>query len=243
MQAEPGERQSRGASADEQGRSQAFLFADISGFTSLTEAHGDERAAEIVDDFCEHASGLLQRFGGEQVKTIGDAVMVRADSAAVAVRFGIELAHHEMAQHEHPGVRVGIAWGPASHHGDDWIGSTVNIASRIAGLAESGDVLLSAEAQTAAGEVQGIRFQLRGPADLRGIRHPVEIYEARCRDAAAALFIDPVCRMGLEPARSHGRLTHGGLDYFFCSEECLESFRQEPGAFVAAGVSETSDSR
>lgn len=241
MKAEPEKPESTRAVKDGAARSQAFLFADISGFTALTEAHGDERAAEIVEHFCGHASSLLERFGGEQVKTIGDAVMVRADSAAIAVRFGIDLAHHEMAQHEHPGVGVGIAWGPASDRGGDWIGSTVNTAARIAALAQRGEVLLGAEARTAAGEIPGIRFHSRGPVGLRGIRHPVEIYEATCEDVAAALFIDPVCRMALDPARSHGRLTRRGLDYYFCSTDCLEAFRSDPAVFTADAPSAVSE--
>jgi adenylate cyclase len=221
------------ASAGEPARSQAFLFADIAGFTALTEAHGDERAADIVDHFCEHASGLLDRFGGEQVKTIGDAVMIRTESAAAAVRFGIELAHHRMAQHRYPMVGVGIAWGPASSRRGDWIGSTVNAAARIAGVAEQGEVLLSAACHEAAGEMMGIGFRPRDPVSLRGFPRPVEIYEAICEDAAAALYIDPVCRMAVEPERSHGRLTHRGLDYYFCSEDCLRAFRREPDSYTA----------
>jgi adenylate cyclase len=214
--------------------SQAFLFADIAGFTALTEAHGDERAADVVDHFCEHASGLLERFGGEQVKTIGDAVMVRAESAAVAVRFGIDLAHHQMAQHGHPKVGVGIAWGPASSRAGDWIGSTVNAAARIAELAGQGEVLLSAACHEAAGQVEGIGFRPRGPVTLRGFHHPVELYEAVCEDVAAALYIDPVCRMAVEPRRSHGQVTHRGLEYHFCSEECLQAFRRDPDSYTAA---------
>lgn len=240
MKAEADEPESTKAATDGASRSQAFLFADISGFTALTESHGDERAAEIVDDFRGRASSLLERFGGEQVKTIGDAVMVRADSAATAVRFGIDLAHHEMAQHEHPGVGVGISWGPASDRDGDWIGSTVNIAARIAALAQRGEVLLSAEAQTAAGEIPGIRFHSRGPVGLRGIRQLVGIYEATCEDVAAALFIDPVCRMALDPARSHWRLSHRGLDYYFCSADCLEVFRSDPAVFTADAPSAVS---
>ncbi len=218
--------------SDESLESQAFLFADISGFTALTEAHGDTQAAEVVEHFLEHASTLLNRFGGEQVKTIGDAVMVRAESAAAAVRFGIDLAHHEMAQHEHPMVGVGIAWGTASDRGGDWIGSTVNIAARIAELADRGEVLISGEARESAGEIEGIDFQRRGPVALRGIRREVEIFEAKCEDAAAVLFIDPVCRMALDPERSHGRVEYEGRDYYFCSEDCMAVFRRDPDQFI-----------
>jgi len=235
MAAEAPPPEPRRASVGEPAGSQAFLFADISGFTALTEAHGDEQAAEIVDHFCEHASGLLDRFGGEQAKTIGDAVMVRTELAATAVRFGIDLAHHEMARHEHPMVGVGIAWGPASDRGGDWIGSTVNAAARIAGLAKQGEVLISAEGRDAASAIQGIRFQPRGPVPLRGFREEVDVYEARCEDPAVALYIDPVCRMALDPKRTHAHLTHGGLEYHFCSDDCLDAFQRQPEAFTADG--------
>ena len=215
---------------------QAFLFADIAGFTALTEAHGDEQAADVVEHFCEHAAALLQRLGGEQVKTIGDAVMVRADSADSAVRFGIDLAHHRMRQHEHPMVSVGIAWGPASERNGEWLGTTVNTAARLADLASSGEVLITAAGRAATGEIGGVRFEGRGRVSLRGLRRGVEIFEARCEDPAAALFIDPVCRMALDPHRSHATKTHGGVSYHFCSTACLRAFEVEPQTFVARAV-------
>jgi adenylate cyclase len=214
-------------------QAQGFVFADIAGFTSLTEAHGDERAADVVEHFCAHAAELLERFEGEQVKTIGDAVMIRTGSAPDAVRFGIELAHHQMAQPEHPRVSVGIAWGAASERGGDWIGTTVNVAARLAELAASGEVLINAAGRTAAGEVSGVSFAARGMVALRGLRREVEIFEARCEDAAAALLIDPVCRMAVDPSRGAGRRSHGGVEYHFCSRACLRAFEAEPSAFVA----------
>src|SRR5690349_16478310 len=49
-----------------------FLFADIAGFTALTEAHGDEEAAALVADFCAAVRAELPSFGGTHVKSIGD---------------------------------------------------------------------------------------------------------------------------------------------------------------------------
>jgi class 3 adenylate cyclase len=53
-----------------------FLFADIAGFTALTDAHGDERAVAIADAFCAAVDSELPA-GGTRVKSIGDAVMLR----------------------------------------------------------------------------------------------------------------------------------------------------------------------
>lgn len=50
---------------------QTFLFADLSGFTALTEAHGDEQAADLVGGFCVAVRRLLAAHQAQEVKTIG----------------------------------------------------------------------------------------------------------------------------------------------------------------------------
>lgn len=59
-----------------------FLFADIAGFTALTEAHGDEDAADLALEFCQRVRDRLAPSDGEVVKTIGDALMIRMAAAA-----------------------------------------------------------------------------------------------------------------------------------------------------------------
>ena len=59
-----------------------FVFADIAGFTALTQAHGDEAAAALVSDFAAAVREELPARGGRQVKVIGDAVAVDPDRAA-----------------------------------------------------------------------------------------------------------------------------------------------------------------
>ena len=54
-----------------------FVFADIAGFTALTEAHGDEEAVKLVEEFSQAVEAELPAVGGEHVKTVGDALMLR----------------------------------------------------------------------------------------------------------------------------------------------------------------------
>jgi hypothetical protein len=68
---------------------QTFLFADLSGFTALTEAHGDEQAADLVGGFCVAVRQLLAAHQAQEVKTIGDALMLRTGDAAAAIRLGL----------------------------------------------------------------------------------------------------------------------------------------------------------
>ncbi len=67
-----------------------FVFADIAGFTALTEAHGDEQAATLVADFCEAVRAELPA-GAAHVKTIGDALMLRVPDPGEAILLGLDL--------------------------------------------------------------------------------------------------------------------------------------------------------
>src|SRR3954469_5380805 len=72
-----------------------FLFADIAGFTALTEAHGDEEAADLVADFCRAVQAELPAYGGVHLKTIGDALMLRGPDSGR--RGPARPAHHARA--------------------------------------------------------------------------------------------------------------------------------------------------
>src|SRR3954469_21704500 len=73
-----------------------FVFADIAGFTALTEAHGDHDAAALVADFCRSVRAELPASGGTEVKTIGDAVMLTIPDPAAAIRLGLRITHELM---------------------------------------------------------------------------------------------------------------------------------------------------
>ena len=92
---------------------QTFLFADLLGFTALTEAHGDEQAADLVGGFCVAVRRLLDEHQAQEVKTIGDALMLRSGDAAAAIRLGLCIVQDVGAQHGFPLVRVGMHTGPA----------------------------------------------------------------------------------------------------------------------------------
>jgi adenylate cyclase len=212
---------------------QTFLFADLSGFTALTEAHGDEQAADLVDGFCVAVRQLLAAHQAQEVKTIGDALMLRTGDAAAAIRLCIVL--DVGAQHGFPLVRVGMHTGPAVERGGDWFGATVNLAARVSAAASGGDALLTAATMAAAGDVEGVELRERGRWTFRNVTEPVQVYAAVRHGAqsAAGLPIDPVCRMAVDPWHSAGRLTHEGVEYCFCSLGCAGTFAQHPARYTA----------
>ena len=228
----------RPADRDDEGRRDGeeatFVFADIAGYTALTEAHGDRRAADVVEDFARHVAKLLEGRDGELVKTVGDAVMIRFADPSEAVVAAHELAHREMAAPGHPAVGAGIHFGRAERRGEDWFGAAVNVASRIAALAPAGDVLVSEEVRGRARRIGSLSYELLGTERLRNVREPKAVYRVGCEDDHSSRVVDPVCRMMLDPNGEWRSAERDGVEYSFCSAECLAAFERDPDAVIAA---------
>jgi adenylate cyclase len=221
-------------SADDDAVAATFVFADIAGFTALTEAHGDAEAADLVSAFCSAVKAELPARGGEHLKTIGDAVMLRFPDPGAAVELGLLITHELMRGHGAPAVRVGLHHGPAVCREGDYFGATVNLAARVSGMASGGEVLLTTHTAELAGERPGVCYQPRGRHTLRNVREPVELVAA-VRQAAPAddrLTIDPVCQMAVDPAHAAGRLTVDDTAYFFCTLTCAAEFAAHPERFI-----------
>ena len=214
--------------------SATFVFADIAGFTALTEAHGDEEAAALVADFCAAVRAELPASGGTQVKTIGDALMLTIPDPGAAVLLGLRITHELMLGHGAPAVRVGLHHGPAVERDGDYFGAAVNLAARVSAEANGGEVLLTGHTAALAPELEGVLYEPRGRRTLRNVREPVELFAAvRAGEAAGtSLPHDPVCRMAVDPDRAPGRLLYEDTAYFFCSLACAAHFAADPERFV-----------
>jgi adenylate cyclase len=211
-----------------------FVFADIAGFTALTEAHGDEEAAALVASFSDAVDAELPAFEGEHIKTIGDALMLRIRDPAQAVPLALRIAHDVLTGHGAPAVRVGMHHGPAIEHNGDYIGAAVNLAARVSAAATGGEVLLTAETAALAPEIQGVAYESRGRQTLRNVREPVELVAAVRvgRASGKGLAIDPVCRMAVDPDHAAGRLNYDDSTYYFCTLACAGAFAQHPERFI-----------
>ena len=216
------------------GAAAAFLFADIAGFTALTEAHGDEDAAELVADFCAAVNAQLPAFGGTHVKSIGDALMLRVPDAADAVLLGLRIVHELMPGHGAPAVRVGLHHGSYVERDGDFFGAAVNLAARVSGQAVGGEVLLTGHTAAMAPDVDGVLYEPRGRQPLHNIREPVELFAAvrSGQDTRRRLAVDPVCHMAVDPDHATGRLMYEGTVYFFCTLTCAGTFARSPQAFA-----------
>ena len=155
------------ATGSEGGHSVAVGFADLVGFTSLSEQLSDTETAELIERFEMLASDIVVGGGGRVVKMIGDEVMFAADPSVVA---GIAVSLAESFDSpDVPSVRVGVAVGSVLAQSGDLYGPVVNLASRATMAARPGTVLISpALAEMLAADT---RYQVHAirPHKLKGI--------------------------------------------------------------------------
>jgi adenylate cyclase len=158
-----------------------FLFTDLVGFTALTAERGDDHAADVALAFYDVVRALLPAHAAEEVKPLGDGLMLRADDPCRAIHLGVRIVDEVGASPLLPPVRVGMHHGPAVQRGGDWYGGTVNVASRLCSAAAGGEVLVSDSTHAAAGRVRGIAFGERRMHWLRNVAEPVAVLPARSR--------------------------------------------------------------
>lgn len=213
---------------------QTFVFADLAGFTALTEAHGDLEAADLAADFCDRVAALGGDYGAKALKTIGDAVLLRVERAHQAIALGLAIVALPERLEGYTGVRVGMDSGPAIERAGEWIGGTINIAARVSAAARAGEVLLTAATQElAAPDLGDVELETVGERRLRNLARPVRLYRARPRGAPTdPLDVDPVCRMTLPPGRGV-KLEFGGMALRFCSLECAGLYSADPDSYDA----------
>ena len=117
-------------------------FADLVGFTALSQQVGDDELAAIVEQFEQLAFDVVTAHGGRVVKMIGDEVMFTVDSPVAAAEIGLSLAEGTRGADELSDLRVGLAHGPLLEREGDLYGPVVNLASRITAIAFPGSIVV-----------------------------------------------------------------------------------------------------
>jgi adenylate cyclase len=150
-----------------------FLFMDLVGFTALTAEHGDDSAADVALGVYAHVRRLLPEHSGEEIKTIGDAMMIRCEDPRRAVDLGLCISEQLAGVAHFPPVRVGVHTGSAVCRDGDWYGHAVNVAARLCSAAGGDEVLVSDAARDAAGRLAHIEFGARRLHWLKNVPEPV----------------------------------------------------------------------
>jgi class 3 adenylate cyclase len=156
-----------------------FVFADLVGYTALTEECGDETAACVAREFRRTILGLSRQHGVWQVKSMGDGAMIWAPDAARAVALAARLVEEVGIRPDLLPVRVGVHTGPVVMLGGDWYGSAVNVAARLAGEASANEALVSWTTRSAARD--SFNWSLKHACEivLRGVERPIEVWSLK----------------------------------------------------------------
>jgi adenylate cyclase len=211
---------------------QTFLFADLAGFSALTEAHGDEPAADLAQAFSCEVRDLLPDYGAQEIKSLGDGMMIRASDPAPAISLAARIVWDVAGRNGLPLARAGVHTGPAAERGGDWYGAAVNVAARLCEIAAPDVVLLSDATRQSAGDGGELSLEGRGDVLLRNLSVPVKVHRLRPPGAARQPPVDPVCRMVVEPGRKVAVGAHGGDIYAFCSVGCAAAFARAPDRYA-----------
>jgi class 3 adenylate cyclase len=156
-----------------------FLIADVRGYSRFTSEHGDEAAARLAAKFSDLVKEGVQTRDGRVIEIRGDEALAVFESARQAIRAAKDLqyvfAEESEADSDLPlRVGIGVDSGEAVELEDgSYRGNALNVAARLCGLAQGGEVLVSEGTRHLAGQIPGLRYVDRGSMTLKGIADPV----------------------------------------------------------------------
>lgn len=129
------------ATGDELPLERAIGFCDVVSYTSRTLDLGASDLAELVVAFEERARDVITEVGGRVVKTMGDGVLFVADDLATGLRAALGLSETYREAPVPLEVHGAVTWGRILPRSGDVFGPSVNLAARLADLAEPGQLL------------------------------------------------------------------------------------------------------
>ena len=202
----------------------AFAFVDLCGFTAFTSRHGDSEAVQVLARFRSLTRDIASRRGVRVAKWLGDGVMLVGVDCEPIIATSLELEARMVVERSPLSIRAGMAAGEViPFEGEDYIGTPVNLASRLCDVATSHEIVIDRElrdsippwASASATESFGVP----------GFARAVEVLHL-VRRTDGDLVADPVC--GLTIPRDAAGATRGpasgSAGISFCSEACADAW-------------------
>lgn len=173
----------------------AIVFADICQSTQLFENYGDVRAREIVMKTLTIIMELIEENEGSVIKTIGDEVMCTFPDSENAVRVACEI-HKAISQDVslslfEVSVKVGLHYGDVLLEKNDVFGDAVNIAARMASLANANQIITTRAAVEKLSEDLRINTRFIDLLKVHGKQKEIEIFEVIWQEDSTDLTTSP----------------------------------------------------
>jgi adenylate cyclase len=151
----------------------AIAFADLAGYTRMTEELGDEEAVLAVERFTEEVERSLPA-SARVVKEIGDEVMVVGSDVVALTAWAVAFQAGRAGRR--PQSRIGLHVGEVLYRDGEYYGREVNLAARVAARAAGGEVLVTRAVDEAAG--RGLARERIGEVRLKGFTEATELFLA-----------------------------------------------------------------
>ncbi|MGB5080194.1 MAG: adenylate/guanylate cyclase domain-containing protein [Burkholderiales bacterium] len=206
----------------------AVLFADVSGSTRLYEKLGDARALECVGFCLKIMSEAALGCGGRVVKTIGDELMCVFPTAPAGIQAAADMQTRVEMQEPVSGhrlrIRIGLQFGAVLEEGQDVFGDSVNVAARMAKLANPSQIIAAGECVKALGSSSTLQMRALDRLPVKGREEEIEVYEILWRQSEELTIM---ATRAATPHRVRLRLRHGGKETILGPERDLVRFGRE----------------
>jgi adenylate cyclase len=163
----------------------AVMIADVVGYSRLMSVDEESTHLRLSDHIKNSIEPKISEQGGRLVRTAGDGLLVEFDSAVDAVYCALDIQHKlaelgaGIAANRRLRLRIGINAGDVITDNHDIYGNSVNIAARLEGLAEPGEIYVSRSVRD---QLQGhpdLLFENRGQRKVKNLSRPIRIYRVR----------------------------------------------------------------
>lgn len=201
----------------------AILIADLSGYTALTEVHGSQSAADLIDKYIAIVNQSLSEscFLHERV---GDEVMILAENAEDLLITVDELRKKLSKENYFLQIHAGMHFGPLLKRGNGYFGSALNITARIASSSNPGSIKCSGDFLWQLCSVSARKFRYSGKNRFKNVGAEFETYEL-IEQQPKDIYVDPICRMVVcDDAEAF--LFEGEEELRFCSRECVHEYSE-----------------
>ena len=215
----------------------AILIADLSGYTALTETHGATSAANLIDKYIRIAENYL--VGDSKIhQRTGDEIMFISDYPDFLLATALNLETNTSNEEYFLQIHGGLHFGKVLNRADNYYGSTVNLASRIAANAIAGTFWCSDDFVKSLTNKSICAFKPMGSHLFKNINGQKKIYEVSIEKTKTTL-IDPICRMLIvNPQNAFHHPNENQI--YFCSIQCREEYNKNQSSVQCIEMHEQS---
>jgi adenylate cyclase len=166
-----------------------IMFTDVVGYTERTSAQSRGQIRDLLQRCKTILLPIVHRYGGWQVKNLGDALLIAFRSPTDALRCGmaqhdaVAASNRELPPEQHLHIRVAVALGEVLVQDRDVFGEAVNLAARLENVTPA-DRLYFTEAVYLAMNKAEVPSEVVGVEQFKGIPEPVKVYQVPPRQVA-----------------------------------------------------------